>query len=147
MKLEMRHNSLCATPEVPRDTCSNSRRTPSFPPQLEIRHYSPAATREKSQCAPCNSKGGLTSMRQHERFPEFPVSIKRIPCFLLQLEKNHEISPQCEIRPGSPALTQEQSRVPPQNSKGGLTSFMQLQGFPEKPAHLERKPKFPAATS
>ena len=32
-------------------------------------------------------------MRQHERFPEFPVSIKRIPCFLLQLEKNHKIPP------------------------------------------------------
>ena len=142
----MRNNSLCATPEVPRDTCSNPRGTPSFPPQLETRHYSPAATREKSQCAPHNSKGGLTSMRQHERFPEFPVSIKRIPCFLLQLEKNHKIPPQQEMRTDSPALTREQSHIPPQNSKGGLTSFMQIQGPPEKPAQLERNPDFPATT-
>lgn len=82
-------------------------------------------------------RGSLSSLSQ----------LREIPSFLLQLKKNHEISPQYEIRPGSPALTQVQSRVPPQNSKGGLTSFMQLQGFPEKPAQLERKPKFPTATS
>ena len=53
-QLERRHDSLYATREVPRDTCRNSRGTPSFPPQLrrapcypphlKIRVNSPAST-------------------------------------------------------------------------------------------------------
>ena len=48
--------------------------TLSFLLQLEMRIYSPAVTQEDSRGATCNLKEGLTSLRQHERFPAIIVT-------------------------------------------------------------------------
>ena len=42
----------------------------SFPPQLEMRPYSPAGSQEESRGTLHKLKGGLTSLRQYKRFPE-----------------------------------------------------------------------------
>ena len=81
----------------PRDPCQSWRGTLSFPPQLEMRPYSPAPTREESREAPHNSKGILTSQRQHERLPQVPLATQGIPHFLPQLEKHLEITPSMRI--------------------------------------------------
>ena len=50
---------------------------------------------------------------------------------------------QREMRPFSPAATREQSQVPSQNSRGGLTPFMQLKGAQRSPSQLKVKAEFP----
>ena len=106
-----------------------------------MRPYSPAVTREESRDYPRNSKGGLTSLRQHERLPEVPVSIREDPqASLCNLSKTMTFPLQHETWPDSPAVTQEQSRHPPDNLKGGLTPFMQLQRFPEIPTATREEP-------
>ena len=67
------------------------------------------------------------------------------PSFPLQPQKNHDISPQHEIRPLIPAGPREESQILSQNSKGGLTPFMQLKRFHEISIETERNPDFPAA--
>ena len=47
--------------------------------------------------------------------------------------KTTRFPPQCEMSLNSPAVIREQSRVPPPNLKGCLTSFWQLERFPEIP--------------
>ena len=46
-----------------------------------------------------NLKVGMTFPRQNEMFLVVPNNWKGIPSFPQQLEKNHEISPQCGMRP------------------------------------------------
>ena len=103
----------------------------SFPPQLDMRTYFPAPTREDSQEAPHNLKGFLSFQRQHERLHEVPVATRGNPNFLLQLEKHLEVPPSIKLRPDSPDLTTEQSSAPPRNSNGDLTSLMQQERLPE----------------
>ena len=90
-------------------------------------------------------KGGLTSLRQHKRFPEVPVSTRE------EHQASHcnsrnttRFPPYCEMRPGYPAVTREQSRIFPCNSKGSLTPFMQHQRFPKIPVTTGKEPQDPA---
>ena len=57
------------------------------------------------------ARGTLRSLQQH----------KSVPCTPNQLE----------MRPGSPALALEPSCIPPSNTTSGLSSFRELQRFPE----------------
>ena len=52
--------------------------------------YSPAVTPEEYRGAPCNSKGDMTSLRQHEQVPEVLVTTRVEPHFPPQLEKSPE---------------------------------------------------------
>ena len=65
--------------------------------------------------------------------------------------------PQCEMRPKFPAVTREQSRTPPCNMKGLLTSVRQQERFPEIPVatreehqvsrhNLRKTTRFPYST-
>ena len=74
MQLDRIPEGPVVTQVDPRDTHHNSRGTPSFPPQLEMRPDSPAVTREQSQVLPGNLKGALTPLRHHNRYPEVPVA-------------------------------------------------------------------------
>ena len=102
-----------------------------FPPHCERRPYSPAVPREKSCTPPCYSKGDLNSLRQQERFPEARGNSRGTQSFMPQLEKHHQIPPQCEMRSDSPAATREHFSVAARTSKGALTSLKQQERFPE----------------
>ena len=54
-------------------TGRTSRNTLRFPLPCKLRSYSPVVTPEQSHAPPRNSNRDLTSLRQHERLPEFPV--------------------------------------------------------------------------
>ena len=128
-----RPDSLFETADTTQDPRQNRRGTLRFPPQLEMRPSSIAPTPEESREAPHNSKGFLISQRQHERLPQVPFATRGNPHFLPQLEKHFEIPPSMRMRPDSPAVTPEQSRAPPRNSKGDLTSLRQHERLPEYP--------------
>ena len=125
-------------------SCHNSRNTLRFPLPCELRPDSPAVTPEHFGSRPCNSNGYLTSLRQHERLPDLPV----VPAVEPQassrnLRQTTRFPRQREMRPFSPAVPQMQSRVPTQNSRGGLTPFMQLKGAQRSPSQLKMKAEFP----
>ena len=68
-KTETRPDFPVETGKEHLDPCCNWRGNLSFLPQLEMRMYSPAVTREEFHSAPHNLKNGLTSLRQQEGFP------------------------------------------------------------------------------
>ena len=70
-----------------------------------------------------------------------PSQLKGTQSFLPQLEKDLEIHLQRELRPDSPALTQEQSCAPPRNSNGDWTSLGQHKRLPEFPIVTREKPQ------
>ena len=125
----------------------NSKNTLRFPLPCELRLDSPAVTPEQSRVPPRNLNRDLTSLRQHERLPEFPV----VPGEESQASShNSRQTTRCprqrKMRPFSPEAPREQSRVPSQNSRESLTPFMQLKGAQTSPSHLEMKAEFPATT-
>ena len=67
---------LHRNPEIPVATID---KPPNFQPQLEMRPYSTAATREESRGAPPYTKGCLTSLGHHQRFPELQVANREEP--------------------------------------------------------------------
>ena len=128
-------------------SCRNSRNTLGFTLPCELRPDSPAVNSEHSRALTRNSNGDLTSLRQHKRLPEFPiVHGEESQASCCNLRHTMRFSNQCEMRPFSPAAPPEQSRVPSQNSRGGLTPFMQLKGAQRSPSQLEMKPEFPATS-
>ena len=60
--------------EEPQVCCHNSRKTKRFSPQCEMRPFSTAASREKSDLPSWASKGSLTRLRELKKFPDIPVS-------------------------------------------------------------------------
>ena len=48
-------------------------------PQLEMRPDYPAASQEELEVSPSKSKGGLTLLKQVERFPEVPIATRAEP--------------------------------------------------------------------
>ena len=116
-KLESRLDSLGATQEVPQDTCCNSRKknpSLSFPPQLEMRPYSPVVTQEESRGFPRNKKGGLTSLRQHERFSDVSnETVQKLKVTHSNTRNTMRFPSQCEMRLDSPAVTGEESQGAP----------------------------------
>ena len=118
-----------------------------IPPSMRMRPYSPAVTRKQSRTPPCNSNGDLTSLRQHERLPEFPViTDEESQASRSNSRKTMRFPPQRELRPFAPAAPRKHSQIPSHNLKGGLTPFMQLQSFPKIPITTQRKPEVPAIT-
>ena len=67
----------------------------SFWPHLEMKPYTPVETLEESPEDHHNFKGGLTSLRQHERFPEATVATQEVPKASRRnsIKKKHEIHP------------------------------------------------------
>ena len=127
--------------------CRNSRNTLRFPLPCELRPDFPAVTLELSCAGPRNLNGDLTSLRQHDRLPELPVLPFKEPQASLHNSRQTTRFPlQCEMRSFSSASPREQSRVPSQNSRGGLTPFMQLKGAQTSPSQLVRKAEFPTTT-
>ena len=129
-------------------SCCNSRNTLRFPLPCELRPDSPAVTPEHSCCARShNSNGDLICLRQQGRLPELPVVPAEEP---QASRRNSTQTTKCprqrEMRPFSPAAPLEQSRVPSQNLRGGLTPFMQLKGAKRSPSQLVMKAEFPATT-
>ena len=125
--------------------CRNSRNTLRFPLPCELRPDSPAVTLEDLGAGPCNSNGDLTSLRQHERLSEFPMVTEEKPQASRHNSRQTTRCPrQREMKPFSPPAPREQSQVPSQNSRGGLTPFMQLKGAQRTPSQLVMKAKFPA---
>ena len=60
--------------EEPNTSHCNPRNTTRFPPQCKMMLDSPAVTQEQSHATPHNSKGDLTSLRKHKRFPDVPMA-------------------------------------------------------------------------
>ena len=135
------------TREEPKTSGFNLGNITRYTSQCKMRHISPAATREQSCTLPCNSKGGLTSLRKHARFPSFIFKNLEEPkasCWNSRKTKssnhNHHHCKH-EMRPFSPAAPQEQSGMPFWNSKGGLNPFIQLKRFPEIPVTTREEPQ------
>ena len=128
-------------------SCHNSRNTLRFPLPCELRPHSPTMTPEQSHTPPRNSNRDLTSLRQHERLPEFPiVPREESQASCRNSRKPRRCPRQHEMRPFSPTAAREQSQVPSPDSRGGVTSFMQLKGAQRFPSKLEMKTEFPATT-
>ena len=128
-------------------SCRNSRNTLGFTLPCELRPDSPAMTPEHFCACPCNSNADLTSLRQHKRLPEFPiVHGEESQASCCNLRHTMRFSNQCEMRPFFPASPREQSRIPSQNSRGGLTPFMQLKGAQRFLSQLAMKTEFPTKT-
>ena len=97
--------------------------------------FIPAAMCEKSQVAPHNTKGDLTSQRRHEWSPKSTHNSRGTLSFPPQLHENYEILPftlekallRCSISKESPRF--------PWNTKGSLKSFTKLQKFPKTPVN------------
>ena len=107
-----------------------------------MKPYFPAATREESQGVPHNLKGGLISLKQHERFPEVPVETQVGPKAPgLNSRNTTRFSPQFEVKPYSPEATQEESRGASRNSKTTMTSLRHHERFPEVPVTSQEEPK------
>ena len=125
-------------------SCCTSRNTLRFPLPCELRPHSPAVTPEQSRVPPRNSNRDLTSLRQHERLPEFlvlPGEESQASC--LNSRKPRRFPRQREMRPFSPTAPREESRVRSPDSRGGVTPFMQLKGA-QRPHHNSRlNPSFP----
>ena len=106
--------------------CRNSRNTLRFPLPCELRPDSPAMTPEHSRARPCNLNGDLTSLRQHERLPEFPGSDSRgIPTGPLQLEKRPDFSEAIKYEPVPeiPVATREEPHGNPHPSHDPPTTL------------------------
>ena len=102
-------------------------------------------TQKEPWGAPHNLKGGLTSLRQHKRFPKVPISTReehQASC--CNLRNTMRFPPYRKMRPNYAGVTSEQSRVSPCNSKGSLTPFMQHQRFPEIPVTTGKELRDPA---
>ena len=128
-------------------SCRSSRNSLGVPLPCELRPDSPAVTPEHTRAHPRNSKGDLTSLRQHKRLPEFlMVPGEEFQASRRNSRQTKRFPRQCEMRPFSPAAPREQSQVPSQNSREGLTPFMQLKGAQRSLSQLEVKAEFPATT-
>ena len=138
-----------------------------------MRHISPAATREQSCTLPCNSKGGLTSLRKHARFPSFIFKNLEEPkasCWNSRKTRssyhNHH-NRKGKMRPFSPAstsrairssllklermleslyTTQEVPRDTCHHLRGTPSFTPQLEKSPVSPPHLEFSTDSPAST-
>ena len=131
-----------ATREESKVSHSNSRKTMIFPPQSEMRPDSPAVTQKQSQAPTHKMKGDLTSLRKHERFLEVPVTGGgEHHVSHHNLSKTTRSSPQSEMRPFSPVAHQEQSRLPSQNTKRGLTPFIQVKRCPQIHVTTREEPR------
>ena len=105
----------------------NSRNARRLPLPCEMRPDPTPVIQEHSWARPHNSNGHLTFLRQHKRLPEVPVVPGEV------YKATHRNSRQtmrfprpCGMRPFSTADLKKKYRVPPQNSRGGWTPFMQL---------------------
>ena len=86
-----------------------------FPPQIEMRPNYPVKTREESHSVSCNEKGGLTSLRNHERFTAIPIVTRKEPRVSYHnLSKTTRFHIQCKMMSDSSALPPEQFRLPQQ---------------------------------
>ena len=101
------------------NTHGNSRRTLSFPLQLKMRPNYPAVTPEESQGAPCNTKGGLTPLWQHERFTEVPIATQeeRRPSGqnsrkIMRFPPQHEMRPESLVAPVAAAAAKSLQSCP-----------------------------------
>ena len=165
--------SLYATLEVQGDTCSNSRGIPSFPVQLEKSPVFlsqldrnpafPTSTRIEA-LLPCSDLKEFPRCRsEFERRPDLPEvtgevhwgphpNLRRTPSFSWQLNKKHEIPFQREMRPISPAVTQEnpvftlatgkKAWLPLCNYRRAPNTRCNWKGNPSFPPHLEKFPVF-----
>ena len=144
------HEKLPQVPMATRRThtsCRNWNNTLRFSFPCKLRPDSPALTPEHSCTHPRNSNGDLTSLRQHDRLPDLPIVPAEEPQASRRNSRQTTIFPhQREMRPFSPATPRMQSLVPFQNSRGGLSPFLQLKGAQRSPSKLEMKAEFPATT-
>ena len=120
-----------------------------FPSQLEIHPDSPVTTQEESQSVSGNERGGLTTLRNHESFTVVPVFSRKEPrVSYCNLSKTTGFHLQCKMMPDSPGIASRAILCSTSNTKGGLTSFMELQRVPrntvtslEEPRDHCRNPK------
>ena len=127
------------------------------PPQLKIRPDSSAVTQMEPWVSPQNMKGGLNSLLELEKNPEFTASNRGGLTPLSQLERKEEFH----------ASTRDKPWLPCSNSIGTPRSMLQLEknpeisastrdealfpctnsrGIPRFPSQLKRRPDFPEAT-
>ena len=110
-----------------------------FPPQWEMRPFSPAAPRKQSQVPSRNAKGGSTPFMQLKRFPETPITMQEEPLVSHHNSRRGPCSPpHLEMRANSPASTREDSQLSPCTSRGGLSHLLKLERNPTVPAQVER---------
>ena len=103
----------CLTPlenlYKPQDPCLNRKWKLEFPPQVQMHPDSSTTTREESKSVSGNEKGGLTSLREHQRFTTIPIVIQVEPrVSYCNLRKPTRFHLQCKMTPDSPALDSEQ---------------------------------------
>ena len=101
-------------------------RNPEFSASIRNDAYSIAATREESQDAPHNFKGGLTFLRQHEKFLRSSS----------QLERNLKLPP----------ITRKTSRDFPPMTDEALFPCSDSRAIPHYPSQLKRRLEFHEAT-
>ena len=111
--------------------------------ELERKPEVPASTQDEALCPytdpwviwTClsNLKVGMTFPRQNEMFLVVPNNWKGIPSFPQQLEKNHEISPQCGMRPFPLQHLESNLEFPLENRKEAELPLWNSRGSPRSP--------------
>ena len=85
------------TSDSPGQSLSEQERNPDFPTSTRDEALVAHTNSIGFPKSPHNSKGFLTSQKQHERLPQVSVATEGNPHFLLQLEKHLEIPPFMQI--------------------------------------------------
>lgn len=102
-----------ATRQEPTASCCNSRNTTRFLSQCEMRSDFPVVTKEPSSAPLQNLKGDLTSLKQHEGFPQDLVATREEPRVSCHNTRRAPCSlPHLEMKADSSASTQEESCFP-----------------------------------
>ena len=78
-KLERKLDSLCATQQVPQDTSHNSRRNPSFLPQLKMCPMFPTSSRDEGKFPCFDSRGSSTFHSHLKRTPASHIETREKP--------------------------------------------------------------------
>ena len=135
-------------PDSPDETRHGTLRSMS---KLERYHEFPTSSRDEA-LFPCSNLLGipqchsqierLTSLRQHERFPEVPIETRDKPkATHRNLRNTMRFPPPGEKRPNSLEVIRQQSHAPPHNSKGDLTFLRQYKRIPEVPVATRVEPQ------
>ena len=148
IKLERRLDSLYASPEAPQDTHCNLRGIPWFLLQLEKSSVFPTSFRDEGWFPYLDSRGTPTFPSNLMRRLVSLTASQEEPRGSCRKSEGHQVPPQLEISPDSPAGTRMEHWVSPHNTKGGLTPlenawipFLNVTPL----LHLETKAEFHAS--
>ena len=114
-----------------------------IPPSMRLEARFPCRDSRAMPRSPLQLEWRLTSLGPHERLSDFTVVTreKRHTCAAAG-EKRRDAPFSTRLGPSFPPGPREQSRVPSQNSTGGLTPFRPLSGLQEIPIATRQESGF-----